>query len=332
MVSDESDAIRTAGKLILPGVGAFDAGMQSLRARGLDEAVREAVGNGAYVLGICLGMQFLMDGSEEGQLPGLGLIRGCARRFVFDDPRLKIPHMGINVVRPARDGSWAVELNSQTLPRVLINRRYHAAVSRGAKRETDRLYVDECHAKAAWLVKSLDQRAKTILAVAREIVRRELTIVFVPMLNPDGAELFRRENAAGIDVNRDALRLQTPEGQVLKTLRDRLRPRVGFNLHNQSWNTTAGRPPVPAAISLLSVAYDEARTVNEGRLLTKRLGAVVRDALEPLAPGRIGKYDDEFEVRAFGDNLTKWGTPVLLIETGPWPEANPDPALVRRVG
>ena len=157
----------------------------------------------------------------------------------------------------------------------------------------------------------------------------ELTVHTVPMLNPDGAERWQRRNVQGLDINRDALLLQSPEGQLLKKLRDEWNPRVGFNLHNQGWNTTAGKPPVPAAISLLSVAYDEPRTVNEGRLLTKRLGAVVRDALEPLAPGRIGKYDDEFEVRAFGDNITKWGTPVLLIETGPWPAANPDPSLVR---
>jgi len=156
-----------------------------------------------------------------------------------------------------------------------------------------------------------------------------LTVHTVPMLNPDGAERFTRRNAQGIDVNRDALLLQAPEAQLLKSLRDSLAPKVGFNLHNQSWRTTVGTPPKGAAISLLSVAYDEARTVNEGRLLTKRLGAVVRDAVEPFALGRIGRYDDSFEVRAFGDNLTMWGTPVLLIETGPWPDANPDPMLVR---
>ncbi len=156
-----------------------------------------------------------------------------------------------------------------------------------------------------------------------------LTIHTIPMLNPDGAERWQRRNAQGLDVNRDALLLQSPEGQLLKRLRDELEPRVGFNLHNQNWSTTAGRPPMPAAISLLSVAYDEARSVSEGRMLTKRLGAVVRDALEPLAPGRIGRYDDGFEVRAFGDNITLWGTPVLLIETGPWPALNPDPPLVR---
>ena len=156
-----------------------------------------------------------------------------------------------------------------------------------------------------------------------------LTVHTIPMLNPDGAERWQRRNAQGLDVNRDALLLQSPEGQLLKKVRDELNPRVGFNLHNQSWNTTAGRPPRPAAISLLSVAFDEPRSMNEGRVLTRRLAAVVRDAIEPLAGDRIGRYDDSFEVRAFGDNLTKWGTPVLLIETGPWADPIPDPPLVR---
>lgn len=164
--------------------------------------------------------------------------------------------------------------------------------------------------------------------VAARILDR-LTVHVVPMLNPDGAERFTRRNAQGIDINRDALNLVTPEGRLLKQIRDELQPVVGFNLHNQSWRTAIGSPLRPATISLLSVAYNEARTVNAGRLLTKKLGAIVRDAIEPIAGPRIGKYDDSFEVRAFGDNLTLWGTPVLLIETGPWPAENPDPDLVR---
>ncbi|HEX9367038.1 MAG TPA: M14 family zinc carboxypeptidase [Vicinamibacterales bacterium] len=164
------------------------------------------------------------------------------------------------------------------------------------------------------------------------VVRRiltSLTLYVVPMLNPDGAERYQRRNAQGIDINRDALGLQTPEGQLLKSLRDRLNPRVGFNLHNQGWNTSLGDPPKPASISLLSVAYDKPRSENAGRKLTKKLCAVVRDALEPFASGQIGRYDDEFEVRAFGDNLSLWGTPVVLIETGTFPSAEPDPFLVR---
>jgi Zinc carboxypeptidase len=156
-----------------------------------------------------------------------------------------------------------------------------------------------------------------------------LTLYFLPMLNPDGAERFQRRNAQSIDINRDALRLQTPEGRTLKAVRDRFQPRIGFNLHNQAWRTSVGRPPKPASISLLSVAFDEARSGSEGRTLTRKVCAVIRDALEPFASGQIGRYDDEFEVRAFGDNITLWGTPVVLIETGPWPSIEPDPALIK---
>ena len=163
--------------------------------------------------------------------------------------------------------------------------------------------------------------------VARLLER--LTLDVVPMLNPDGAQRFQRRNAQGIDINRDALRMQTPEGQALKALRDRESPAIGFNLHNQNWRTSAGRPPKPASISLLSVAFDEARTESPGRVLTKKICAVLRDAVEPLAPGQVGRYDDDYEERAFGDNVTKWGTPVVLIETGAWPGEHPDAALTR---
>lgn len=161
-------------------------------------------------------------------------------------------------------------------------------------------------------------------------ILQNLTLYVIPMLNPDGAERFQRRNAQGLDINRDALRLQSPEGRVLKAVRDEHEPNIGFNLHNQNWQTSVGRNPVkPASISLLSVSFDEPRTENEGRRLTKKTCAVIRDALEPLAPGQIGRYDDEFEVRAFGDNITLWGTPVVLIETGGYPAREPDPAIVR---
>jgi RNA polymerase sigma-54 factor len=77
------------------------------------------------------------------------------------------------LVRLARDGTWAVELNSDTLPRVLVNNRYYSTVVRNTKREDDRVFLTECYSNANWLIKSLDQRARTILSVAREIVRQQ---------------------------------------------------------------------------------------------------------------------------------------------------------------
>jgi RNA polymerase sigma-54 factor len=76
-------------------------------------------------------------------------------------------------VRPAHDGSWLVELNNDTLPRVLVNRSYYATVSKTAQLSKDRDYLLDCLQSANWLVKSLDQRARTILRVAEEIVRQQ---------------------------------------------------------------------------------------------------------------------------------------------------------------
>ena len=76
-------------------------------------------------------------------------------------------------VRGAPDGSWHVELNSDALPRVLMNQRYYAQISKQAKQEKDKVFLSECAANANWLIKSLDQRARTILKVAKEIVRQQ---------------------------------------------------------------------------------------------------------------------------------------------------------------
>lgn len=102
-VSSTPTAIADAGKLLLPGVGAFDSGMSRLRELGLVEVLNERVLKaGVPVLGVCLGMQLLTEGSEEGQLPGLGWIAGTTVRFRFDPQanNLKIPHMGWNTARP----------------------------------------------------------------------------------------------------------------------------------------------------------------------------------------------------------------------------------------
>ena len=90
-------------KLILPGVGAFDRGMEALHERGFDTAVRAAADRGAWLFGVCLGMQLLLEGSEEGARPGLGLVPGQVKRLRVEDQGLKVPHMGWNVAHPTRD-------------------------------------------------------------------------------------------------------------------------------------------------------------------------------------------------------------------------------------
>ncbi len=98
-ISSNPEDVLAAPKLILPGVGAFHQAMQNLHERGLVEPVKQACAAGTPLLGICLGMQLLTQGSEEGEpIEGLGLIPGRTRAFHIDEG-LKVPHMGWNFVR-----------------------------------------------------------------------------------------------------------------------------------------------------------------------------------------------------------------------------------------
>ena len=94
VISDDPLAVATAEKLILPGVGAFDKGIQAIADSGLLDSIREGVANGVPVLGICLGMQLMMESSEEGRLPGLGFVPGEARKFPVGETLPRVPHMG----------------------------------------------------------------------------------------------------------------------------------------------------------------------------------------------------------------------------------------------
>ncbi len=147
-------------------------------------------------------------------------------------------------------------------------------------------------------------------------IEEKMTIRVVPMLNPDGAETFKRRNLQDIDINRDAIDLKTPEARLLKQLRDSWNPEIGFNLHNQQALTTVGSNPKQAAISFLVVFGDKAKTTSEGHERNKRITSAMVEALQKFIPGHIGKYDDEYTATAFGDNFSAWGTPVILIETG----------------
>ena len=147
-------------------------------------------------------------------------------------------------------------------------------------------------------------------------VESALTIRAVPMLNPDGAELFQRRSSQDIDINRDALDLTTPEARLLKQLRDTWMPDVGFNLHNQQSLTSVGSSPFQAAISVLVVYGDAAKTTSPGLERNVRVTSAIVNALAKFIPGHIGRYGDEYTATAFGDNFTAWGTPTILIETG----------------
>lgn len=97
-ITNDFEIIQKADGIILPGVGAFDAGMTNLNESGLTVVIKDEAATGKPILGICLGMQLLGKKSEEGSLPGLSLIPFECKKFNFEDKSLKIPHMGWDIV------------------------------------------------------------------------------------------------------------------------------------------------------------------------------------------------------------------------------------------
>lgn len=101
VISGDPEIVRQAGRLILPGVGAFGDAMRNLRQCGMDQAVREAVQSGRPLLGLCLGLQLLFTQSEEfGLHEGLNLIPGRVKKL--DEPGLHVPHVGWNQIESIR--------------------------------------------------------------------------------------------------------------------------------------------------------------------------------------------------------------------------------------
>lgn len=124
----DPEQVRTAEKLILPGIGAFDNGMSRLASHGMIEPLNDAVlGRKTPVLGICLGMQLLLDSSTEGSLPGLGWIKGRSVKFDLgaNPDRLRVPHMGWSEITPARPGRLFPTTASNEPERFYFVHSYH---------------------------------------------------------------------------------------------------------------------------------------------------------------------------------------------------------------
>lgn len=122
---DKPEGLVRADKIILPGVGSFDMGMELLESSGMrKELDRQVQVNKKPILGICLGMQMLGQGSEEGKKEGLGYMDFRCQRFALEDISLKIPHIGWDYVYPTKDSPLILNLGNR--PRFYFVHSYHA--------------------------------------------------------------------------------------------------------------------------------------------------------------------------------------------------------------
>lgn len=150
----------------------------------------------------------------------------------------------------------------------------------------------------------------------RSLIKDNLHLHFIPMLNPDGAERYTRRNAQSIDLNRDARAGQTVEGKLLKERAKEIQPKYGFNLHDQNIYYNVPNTKNPVTISLLAPAYNYEREVNEVRKGAMQIIVGMNEVLQQYVPQAVAKYDDAHTPRGFGDNFQGWGASTVLIESG----------------
>lgn len=148
---------------------------------------------------------------------------------------------------------------------------------------------------------------------------KNFKLLIVPILNPDGAFAYTRENANGIDLNRDFVNRTQPETQLLLRLFDEFQPEFCFNMHDQRTIYGAGDSGKPATISFLSPSYNENRDWNETRTRAASVIAAMNETLQALIPGQVGRYDDSFNLNCVGDTFQSFGISTILFEAGHFP-------------
>ncbi len=150
----------------------------------------------------------------------------------------------------------------------------------------------------------------------KNLILKNCTLYFIPMLNPDGAELFKRRNAQDIDLNRDAIRLSAPESKILMSQIDDVKPEFAFNLHDQEIYYGVENTKNNTSIAFLSPASNFEKTINESRKKAMQVIATMNNMLQTIVPNGVAKYSDSFMPNAFGDNIQKTGASTILIESG----------------
>lgn len=144
------------------------------------------------------------------------------------------------------------------------------------------------------------------------------SICVIPILNPDGAEVYTRLNYRGVDLNRDAQLRSQSESRILRDLFDSFQPDYCFNLHDQRTIFSSGNIKKPATLSFLSPAQNITRDLSKNRLEAMAIiGYVSRELLQNCkADIGIGRYDDSFNLQCVGDTFQSLGVPTLLFEAG----------------
>ncbi|WP_158837527.1 M14 family zinc carboxypeptidase [Polaribacter sp. L3A8] len=151
-------------------------------------------------------------------------------------------------------------------------------------------------------------------------ILEECTLVFIPMLNPDGAQAYTRVNANNVDLNRDAVNRVATESKLLRSILEEFNPQFCFNLHDQRTIFSVEGTKNPATISFLAPSEEVTRGLTKGRIATMDVIVSMNAMLQSAIPNFVGRYTDEFYPTATGDNFQKLGYNTILIESGHYPD------------
>ena len=147
-------------------------------------------------------------------------------------------------------------------------------------------------------------------------IKLDYTLLCIPMLNPDGAFLYTRENANKVDLNRDAFNATQPEMQILHSIYKSFQPDYCYNLHDQRTIFGTEGFNLPATVSFLSPAFNESREYNDVRLKAIQIINKMNSVLQCYIPNQVGRFDDGYNVNCTGDYFTTQNTPTILFEAG----------------
>lgn len=149
---------------------------------------------------------------------------------------------------------------------------------------------------------------------------QKYTFCFLPMVNPDGAKLYTRENANKIDLNRDSVNLSQPESKILRAVFDDFKPDFCYNLHDQRTIFGVENSNKPATVSFLAPSYNESKEYNETRLKAVNVIVAMNLELQKYIPGQVGRFDDGFNINCIGDMFQSLNVPTILFEAGHFPD------------
>lgn len=147
-------------------------------------------------------------------------------------------------------------------------------------------------------------------------IRKDFTLLIIPILNPDGAEAYTRVNANEIDLNRDSVDLSQPESKLLRKTFEEFEPDFCYNLHDQRTIFAAGDKNYPATISFLAPSYNNEKEYNKSRLKAVNVIAEMNEELQKYIPNQVGRFDDSFNINCIGDMFQSLGVPTILFEAG----------------